>query len=107
MKAPSVFSTRTVVATLNHNFYLSIVLLLRLQNPAQGSNSIDLIWRRFVNRCVVLRSQKDRAVGCKSLLERAHRTLTAYLESDFCERENYDIANRNHWVPRNVGWRTI
>jgi hypothetical protein len=55
----------------------------------------------------MLSGQENRAVSSKSLLERAHGPLPAYLESNFCEGENDDVANRNHRVPGDVGRSTI
>ena len=92
---------------LNYDFDLAIILFLRLENSSQRTNAIDLFRSGFVDGGVVLRSEEYRAIGCQRLLESSDRTLATNLKGDFRERENNDVPNWDHWVPRNVSGGTI
>ena len=59
-------------ATFHDDFDLAVILLLRLQNPAERTHVVNLIRRRFVDGGVVLGGEKDGAIGSQRLLERAH-----------------------------------
>src|SRR5688500_14132275 len=89
-------------AALDDDLDLSILLFLRLKNAAERADTIDLLRRRFVNRGVVLSGQKDCAIPSECLFEGADRTGTTDFECDFSEGKYDNVANRHHWVPRNI-----
>jgi hypothetical protein len=91
----------------NYNFDLAILLLLRLENPAERANSVDLLRRWLVDGRVVLSGQKDCPVTGKSLFEGPNRTRTTYFESDFGKRKDDDIADWHHRVPGYVGGGSV
>ena len=59
----------SALTTFNHYLDLTVVLFLRLQDLAECPYSVDLVWGRFINRSVVLGSQKNGSIGCQGLLK--------------------------------------
>src|SRR3990172_7856916 len=59
-------------AALNHYLDLTIVLLLRLQDPSKRAYAINLLRSGLIDGGVVLRSEKNGAIGGKCLLQRSH-----------------------------------
>src|SRR5262245_18606875 len=90
------------LTSFNDNLDLSILLLLRLQNPTQGTDTVDLFWGRLVDCRVVLSREKDSAICSERLFKGAHRTGPSDFESDFSEGKNNDVANCYHRVPGNI-----
>ena len=95
------------LAAFDDNFYLSVFLSLRLQNPGDRADAVNLFGRRLVNCRIVLGRQKNRAIGGQRQLQRAHRTRSANLERHLGKRKDHDVANRHHGVTSDVGWGTV
>src|SRR6185503_4901017 len=90
------------LTSFNDNLDLTVFLFLRLQNPPQRTDAIDLVRCRFIDCRIVLSSEKDCSVGCERLLKRAHRTRPSDLEGDFSKGKYDDIADRYHRIPGNI-----
>jgi hypothetical protein len=89
-------------AALDNDFYLSILLPLRLQNAAKRSYGIDLVRRWLIDRRIVLRCEKNVAIAGHRLFECANGAGSADLERNFCEGENYDVTYGHHRITLNV-----
>ena len=57
---------------------------------------VDLIRLRLVDRCIVLRRQKDLLICRQGLFQCAHAGFAAHHERGHHEREDDDVANRHH-----------
>jgi hypothetical protein len=93
---------RRALASLDDHFGLAVFLALRLKDARDGADAVNLIGRRLINRSVMLRREKDRAVGRQSLFQGAHRPGTADLERDFGEGKDDDVADWDHRIARDV-----
>ena len=82
--------------SLDHDLYLAVLLTLSLQNTPEGADLEYLLRVRFVNRGVMLRSQKDLPLAGHGLFECHHGTGPADLKCDLCVRKNNDVPNGNH-----------
>src|SRR5687767_15426152 len=60
----------SALATFYYDLYLSVFLLLRLQNATESSHSIDLVRRGLVNGSIVLSSKIDSPVCSQGLFQR-------------------------------------
>src|SRR5512141_2646073 len=75
--------------SLNHNLDLAILLPLRLQDPAQCSNRIDLIGRWLVERRVMLGGEKNISLTGHGLLKSTNGARPSDLECHLREWEYY------------------
>src|SRR5678816_4065922 len=82
--------------SLDHNLYLTILLPLRLQDAAKGSNGINLVRGRFIYRCVVLSGQKDISLARHRLLQSPYGTWTTDLKGNFRKWENHNVTDGHH-----------
>src|SRR5687768_7312648 len=78
------------LATLYDDLDLTVVLLLRLQDAAQGPDRVNLIRRRLIYRGVMLCSKKYRAIRRQRLFQRVHGAGTSDLEGDLRKRKDDD-----------------
>src|SRR4030095_5862842 len=93
---------RCSLTSLNDNLDLTVFLFLRLQNPPQRTDAVDLVRCRFINGRIVLSREKDCSVSGERLLKGAHRTRPSDFESDFSKGKYDDIADRYHRIPGNI-----
>src|SRR5512139_175922 len=87
---------------LDYYFDLAVILPLSLQNASQRPDRVDLIRLWLINGSVVLCCEENIPFPGHRFFQRFHAACTPDLKSDFCKRENNDIADGNHRVPTNV-----
>ncbi len=92
----------TTLPAFDHDLDLAVVEALGLQNAAERADRIDLLGRRFIDCCVVLRGKKDQPFARHRSLERCYRTGTTDLECDFRVGKDDDIAYRYHRIQFDV-----
>jgi hypothetical protein len=60
------------LAALDDHFDLAVLLFLRLQDAAERTNPINLVWRGFVDGGIVLCSEENSPVGRQGLFQGPH-----------------------------------
>src|SRR5438132_7508480 len=87
---------------LDLHFDVAIGEVEMMGNSGEGSNPVDLVGIRVLECRVVLSGQKNDPVPQQRLLKREYRGLSTNLEANDCKWKDYYIANRNHWVTRDI-----
>ena len=60
------------LAAFDDHFDLAVLLFLRLQDTAERTDTINLVWRGFVNSGIVLCGQENSPVGGQGLFQGPH-----------------------------------